>query len=69
VLPLIFEAVSALGTVGLSMDTTPGLNDFSKFVVILRMFLSRVGPLGIFAALSFKAPRDVRAAREDVIVG
>lgn len=72
VLPLIFEVVSAFGTVGLSMDVTPTLGAFAKSWLTVLMFLGRVGPLVFFAALSFKtssAPKGMRAAREDVIVG
>jgi trk system potassium uptake protein len=72
VLPLLFEVVSAFGTVGLSMDVTPQLGPLEKLVVTLLMFLGRVGPLSFFAALSIKdsiVPRGMRAAREDLIVG
>ncbi|WP_373045777.1 TrkH family potassium uptake protein [Vulgatibacter sp.] len=71
-LPLFFEAVSAFCTVGLSMDVTPYLSAMGKFTVIVLMFVGRVGPLAFFAALSIKARstlRDVRPAREDVIIG
>jgi trk system potassium uptake protein TrkH len=43
-----FEAVSAFGTVGLSRGVTPSLSDFGKVVIIVTMFLGRVG---IFTAL------------------
>ncbi len=49
---LAFEAVSALGTVGLSLGATGALNDFGKFCVICGMFLGRVAPLAIFLFLS-----------------
>ena len=71
-LPLLFEAVSAFGTVGLSMGLTPALEPGGKLVVIALMFLGRVGPLAFFAAISIKSkayPAELRAAREDVIVG
>jgi len=41
---LIFEAVSAMGTVGLSMGITSELDTFGKIVIILTMFLGRVFP-------------------------
>ena len=41
---LIFEAVSAMGTVGLSMGVTSQLDMFGKIVIILTMFLGRVFP-------------------------
>jgi trk system potassium uptake protein TrkH len=71
VLPLVFEVVSAFGTVGLSMGYTQQLGDVGKLVTVVLMFLGRVGPLAFFAAISLKARRDrtVRAASEDLIVG
>lgn len=42
---LTFEAVSALCTVGLSVGITPSLSDPSKIVLVLLMFLGRVGPV------------------------
>ena len=41
---LVFEAVSAMGTVGLSMGITSQLDIFGKFVIILTMFFGRVFP-------------------------
>jgi trk system potassium uptake protein TrkH len=70
--PLIFEAVSAFGTVGLSMGTTENLGTAGKWIIIVLMFLGRVGPLAFFAALSLKTggrPAGMRSAREDVIIG
>ena len=51
-LDLIFEVYSAFGTVGLSRDLTPSLSDISKFILIVTMFVGRVGPLTIALALS-----------------
>lgn len=41
---LVFEAVSAMGTVGLSMGITSQLDTFGKIVIILTMFFGRVFP-------------------------
>lgn len=51
-LDLVFEVYSAFGTVGLSRDLTPSLSDISKFILIVTMFVGRVGPLTIALALS-----------------
>lgn len=40
---VIYEVVSAFATVGLSLGITPGLGDTSKIVLILTMFIGRVG--------------------------
>ena len=49
---LAFEVFSAFGTVGLTRDLTPSLADISKFIIIVTMFVGRVGPLTIALALS-----------------
>lgn len=51
-LDAFFEIVSAIGTVGLSTGITPDLSAAGKLVVILVMFLGRLGPISVFAALS-----------------
>jgi trk system potassium uptake protein TrkH len=50
-LSIVFEAASALGTVGLSLGITGELTDAGKLLVTLLMFLGRVGPLTIGLAL------------------
>lgn len=49
---ILFEAVSAFGTVGLSMGITPSLNSISKLLIVLLMYIGRVGPLTVLFALS-----------------
>jgi len=44
-LGVVFEAVSAFGTVGLSADVTPLLTGPGKAIIIVLMFVGRVGPL------------------------
>ena len=44
-LSVLFETGSALGTVGLSMGITSALSDFGKTLIIITMFIGRVGPL------------------------
>ena len=51
-LDLLFEATSAFATVGVSAGITPGLATPSQYVVIVTMFLGRVGPLTLLLALS-----------------
>ena len=70
-LRLMFEAFSALATVGLSMGQTGELSAGGRWVVIVLMFVGRIGPLTAAAAVARKmrlADR-VRYAYEDVIVG
>ena len=48
---VLFEAVSAFGTVGLSTGITPELPDAAKIVLVLLMFLGRLGPLTLGTAI------------------
>ena len=46
-LPIAFECFSAYGTVGLSLNLTPSLSIPSKYVIIIVMFLGRIGTLNL----------------------
>lgn len=48
----LFEVISALGTVGLSTGMTPMLTEAGRILVILAMFIGRLGPISVFIALS-----------------
>lgn len=67
----MFEVVSAFGTVGLSMGVTPTLSDPGRWLIIVLMFVGRVGLTTIAAAIAFRhaGRADVRFAHEDVAVG
>ena len=69
-LELVFEVVSALGTVGLSVGLTPNLSDLGKCVIILLMFMGRLGPISVIAALSrsVREPK-VEFANEEPLIG
>lgn len=67
---LLFEAVSALGTVGLTTGITPGLPDPAKVLLIGLMLLGRVGPPTLFAALVMReGERLYRHPEERPIIG
>ena len=67
---LLFEAISALGTVGLSTGATPLLGMNSQLVVIALMILGRVGPITLFAALVLREQaRMYRYPEERPIIG
>lgn len=51
ILSLIFEAISALSTVGSSLDLTSTLGNDSKFVIIVLMFIGRIGVLTIVTGI------------------
>jgi trk system potassium uptake protein TrkH len=69
-LALGFEAVSAFGTVGLSTGITPRLNPLSEIIIMLLMYLGRLGPLTLALALVEKsAERRINYPAEDIIIG
>ena len=49
---IIFEATSALGTVGLSTGATPLLDEIGKIIIIITMFAGRIGPMTLLMFLS-----------------
>lgn len=67
---LLFETISAFGTVGLSTGITPSLSSVGRIVIILMMFIGRVGPLTLALIVG---RRDIRQAihlpEEELIVG
>ena len=68
--PLLFEAMSAFGTVGLTTGITPTLGAAAKLCLIALMFLGRVGPLGLISATLRGGARPViRYPYEDIQIG
>jgi Trk-type K+ transport system membrane component len=66
----LFEAVSAFSTTGLSTGITPDLSRAGRIVDMVLMFLGRVGPLTLAAALALRErPRLFRYPEERVLVG
>jgi trk system potassium uptake protein len=67
---LFFEVVSAFGTVGLSMGITAGLSSISKLVIILMMYLGRVGVILLIAAIiGDPKPSIINYPEENLLVG
>jgi len=67
---VLFESVSALGTVGASTGITPDLPDASQAILILAMFVGRLGPLTLVLALTARArPIAYRPAVETLRIG
>ena len=68
---LIFESVSAFGTVGLSVGVTPHLSYLGKIVIILTMYVGRIGPLTLALLIGRKVqpPAVIRYPEESVMVG
>lgn len=58
ILKLAFEAVSALGTVGLSTGITPTLSDAGRVILVLAMFIGRTGPMTAALAVGARGQRE-----------
>ncbi|OPY62745.1 TrkH family potassium uptake protein [Pelotomaculum terephthalicicum] len=69
-LAVLFEATSAFGTVGLSMGLTPELTSAGRIIIMLTMFLGRVGLLTVIFALANKQrSTPLRYPEEKIMVG
>ena len=67
---IVFEAVSAFGTVGLSTGLTPQLTPAGKVVVIILMFVGRLGPIWLLTALqSWQMEPHYRIPEDDLPLG
>lgn len=72
-LHLIYEAVSAIATVGLTADTTASLSSVGKIIIIALMFIGRVGPIAmieIFQRNLHKPPHNhVQYPSANIMIG
>lgn len=68
---VVYETVSATATVGLSRNLTSTLNIWGKLIIIMTMYLGRVGPITL--AIAFKSKKQetniIKNPTEDVSVG
>ncbi|WP_279230355.1 TrkH family potassium uptake protein [Thermohalobacter berrensis] len=71
-LDILFETISAFGTVGLSRGLTPNLSTIGRLLITVTMFAGRVGPLTIAFAIAKKQRKNkgtYRFPEERIIVG
>ncbi len=69
-LSILFETISAFGTVGLSLGQTSLLSVAGKLIVSVVMFIGRTGPLTLALAISLRQRRvQYRYAEENLMVG
>lgn len=66
---VVFEVVSAFGTVGLSMGITSELSPLGKLVIILVMFFGKLGPLNLAFSLSKPKQDSIKYPEADVLTG
>ena len=70
-LDVVYETVSATATVGLSRNLTGSLNAISKCIIIVTMYLGRVGPISLAVALgsSNQSQNVVEDPSEEISIG
>ena len=66
---ILFEVTSAFGTVGLSTGITPDLLPASKLLLVLIMFIGRLGAMTIVSMWSFKQPTTAVFTEENITIG
>ncbi|WP_304769889.1 potassium transporter TrkG, partial [Ileibacterium valens] len=66
---VLVEVTSAFATVGSSMGLTPDLSFFSKAVIMICMFIGRLGPVTIANLLVTGSEKAARYTEENVLIG
>ncbi|MGR6001153.1 TrkH family potassium uptake protein [Bacillus cereus] len=66
---LLFETISAFGTVGLTMGITAKLSAFGKCIIMFVMFCGLIGPLTLVFSLARPAKQKIKYPSEDVFTG
>ena len=66
---LLFESTSAFGTVGLSTGITPDLCDLAKMIVIMTMYVGRLGVMTVATLGTYKEPSTATFTTEEITIG
>ena len=66
---VIYEVISAFSTTGLSMGITASLGIISKFLIIITMFIGRLGPMTVALAFTNNKKSLVKYPKEDILIG
>ena len=66
---LIYEAISAFGTVGLSLGVTPLLTPTGRLIIILLMYIGRIGPLSLLLAMQTRRHTTITHPSANVMIG
>lgn len=66
---LLLETISAFATVGLSTGITPDLHPISKIILMLIMYIGRLGPLTVASLWFRKQPDAILLPEEEIPVG
>jgi trk system potassium uptake protein TrkH len=68
--PLLFETISAFGTVGLSLNLTPHISSLGRVLLMLAMFVGRLGPLTVVLIVGSSSKGEyIHHPEEEVVVG
>lgn len=72
-LSILFEAVSAIATVGLSMGITSSLSSIGKVIIVLLMYLGRIGPLTLMLSINRKVGckkgQEISYSNAEILIG
>lgn len=70
-LDIVYETMSATATVGLTRNLTPSLNLYGKIIIIITMYLGRVGPISLLLAFNTKKENKnkIKNPTEEISIG
>lgn len=66
---VIYEVVSAFSTTGLSLGITAELGIISKLLIIITMFIGRLGPMTVALAFTNNKKSLIKYPKEDILIG
>ena len=67
---IVFEALSAFGTVGLSTGITSSLSPLGRIMITLLMYVGRIGPLTMIYAFAIRSRKtNINYAEETIAIG
>ena len=66
---VIYEVVSAFSTTGLSLGITAELGVISKLLIIITMFIGRLGPMTVALAFTNNKKSLIKYPKEDILIG
>lgn len=72
IIDLLYETASALGTVGLTTGITPFLSNSGKIIIMICMFIGRIGPITLIISLAHRSNKintSISYPNEEVMIG
>ena len=66
---VIYEVLSAFSTTGLSMGITAGLGIISKLILVVTMFIGRLGPMTVALAFTSNKRSSIKYPKEEILIG